>query len=358
MKAKALIPLVVGLAVGLIAIKYTMDTVKKAGADNTQYVQVVLAIADIPATVPIKPEMVKAVKSPRTPLLPPDVFTTTEDVIGRVTQKSIPQGAAVLPSMIAPKGTLPGIGVRVKKDFRAVTVKIDESSGVGYLVRPEDWVDVLVVMDIQKKGRRETISRVILQNIQVGAVGQALGDANKDDSGGRQAKSVTLIVKKDEVPKLHLAQSRGRITLAMRGSEDAQVGENAEATESEVLGEDNEDEKVAQADSGNQNSSTNFLNRQDPDPTPPPNREVSVTVVNGTASGGGKAQVKHVTFTDEKSMDVVEVRSGIGAGSKPTRNRVSNSPFYNRRRSDLDVDKDQKQDQVQQEDLNSDEVVE
>lgn len=355
MKGKALIPLVVGLAVGLVAIKYTMDAVKKAGADTTEYTPVVVAVTDIPSTWEIKPEMIRVIKSPRTPLLPPDAYTKTEDLIGRVAQKSIPQGAPVLPTMIAPKGTLPGLIVRVKEGYRAVSVKIDESSGVGYLVRPNDWVDVLVVMDQQKRGRRETISRVILQNVQVGAVGQALGNAAEETTtGSRHAKSVTLLVKKEDAPKLHLAQTRGRITLAMRGVEDTQVGESAEASESEMLGTAG-DTQSAQAGKGKSSGKGSFFGKLFGQRTggpasaparppvaarvqPPPNREVSVTVVNGTASHNAQAQVQRVTFSDDNSMNVVSVQNGMSTPGRKVRTPRRDSPFFSRRASKADSD--------------------
>jgi len=343
MKGKALIPLVVGLAVGLIAIKYTMDTVKKAGADSTEFVPVVVAMTDIPATVLIKPEMMKVIKSPKTPLLPPDVFHKAEDLVDRVSLKSIPQGSPLLPSMVAPKGTPPGLGGRLPEGYRAVTVKIDESSGVGYLIHPDDWVDVLVVMDVQKKGRRETISRVILQNVQVGAVGQVLNDFT-EESGARNVKSITLLVKKDDVPKLHLAQTRGRITLAMRGAEDTMTGENAEATESEVLGQEDEETALAAALPTPAPQPTGNASPQPP-PVQTPNTEVSVTVINGTASSGGDPKIKHMTFTNDKSMDVVNVQSGPGGRQDykdaSRRTPVANSPFYSRRAGDAGEDADE-----------------
>lgn len=348
MKGKALIPLVVGLAVGLIAIKYTMDTVKKAGADSAEYVPVVVAMTDIPASVQIKPEMMKVIKSPKTPLLPPDVFSSADALVDRVSLKSIPQGSPLLPSMVAPEGTPPGLGGRLPEGFRAVTVKIDESSGVGYLIHPDDWVDVLVVMDVQKKGRRETISRVILQNVQVGAVGQVLNDFT-EEKGARNVKSITLVVKKEDVPKLHLAQTRGRITLAMRGSEDANTGENAEATESEVLGQEDEEALLAVAKGAAPCPTPVQPQAGDSNPQPapiqPPNNEVSVTLINGTASSGGEPKVKHVTFTDGKSMDVVSVQTGPGGRQaqkdEPIRTPVADSPFYMRRAGDSDADENE-----------------
>ncbi len=206
MKSKALVPLVVGLVVGIIAIKYTMDTVNAAkGAKDTDLVPVVMARSDIPSTIQITPDQLIVTETPKTPLLAMDTVKSAEEIVNRVALKSIPQGVPITMSMIAPEGTLPGLIVRVKEGFRAVGVKITESSGVGYLIHPGDWVDVIVVMDVKRRSRSETISRVILQRVQVGAVGQLLNEKHTEDQGNRVAQTVTLIVKEEDVPKLHLA---------------------------------------------------------------------------------------------------------------------------------------------------------
>lgn len=337
MKSKAIIPLAVGLAVGLFAIKYTMDTVKKAGGAPSETIPVVVAAMDVPALTEIKPEMLKVVKSPRTPLLPQDVISDPEKIRGRVALKSIPLGSPLLPSMLAVEGTQPGIVGRLGEGYRAVAVKIDESSGVAYLVRPNDWVDVLVVMDTTKHGRRETISRVILQNVQVGAVGQVLSDKQEAEGrGGGHAKSVTLLVKTEDVPKLHLAETKGRITLAMRGLDDQKLSKKGpEASESEVFGDPN---APAKPDSESDSSSTSMtglfsawmqagaassaastqakqLQSQLDNAVQP----VTVTVVNNSASGKGKGDIEQVTFRDDKSMEVTDVTKGLRSGEPQIR---------------------------------------
>ena len=320
MKSKALIPLAVGLLVGVIAIKYSMDLSKPKGArGDSELTTVLVARKDIPATAEIVAEMLVIAKSPRSPLIPADAFHKPDDLIGRVAVKSIPQGAPILPSMIAPPGTEPGLIVRVKEGYRAVAVKIDESTGVGYLVKPGDWVDVLVVMDVKRgqRSRPETVSRVIVQRVQVGAVGQDLSDIS-EEGNNTHAKSVTLLVKEEDVPKLHLAQTRGKITLAMRGQEDEQINEPAEASESEVF---NPDAALAKADTKPADGSlfggmlSGFLkaaaSHHPAEPAPQPvDHTHQVLVINNSASGSDAPDVKRVTFKDDQSMDVVSVQEG------------------------------------------------
>jgi Flp pilus assembly protein CpaB len=320
MKNRAIIPLAIGLLVGAVAIKYSLDLSKPSGAlGNTDTMTILVARKDIPATAEIEAEMLLVTKSPRTPLIPSDAFSKLDDLIGRVALKSIPQGAPVLPTMIAPKGTEPGLIVRVKEGYRAVAVKIDESTGVGYLVKPGDWVDVLVVMDVKRgqRSRPETISRVIIQRVQVGAVGQDLSDVSEDGKN-THAKSVTLIVKEEDVPKLHLAQTRGKITLAMRGQADVEMTEPAEASESEVfnphsvgLAKAHHTDKSGFLLGGLLSGLFNAAAKQDPASTPVPvDHTRQVLVINNSASGSEAPDVKRVTYKDASSMDVVAVQEG------------------------------------------------
>lgn len=331
MKSKALIPLVVGLVVGIIAIKYTMDTVNAAkGAKKTDLVTVVLARSDIPSTVQITPDMLNVTETPKTPLLAMDTVVSADEIINRVALKSIPQGVPITMSMIAPEGTLAGLIVRVKEGFRAVGVKITESSGVGYLIHPGDWVDVIVVMDVKRRSRTETISRVILQRVQVGAVGQLLNQRHSEEGGNRVAQTVTLILKEEDVPKLHLAQSRGRITLAMRGAEDLAMNEPAETTGTEVFGNDDPEAAAQQQNEGQNASALAAMmaamkagkNQTPPEAVAPPVEQPepkTVTVINSSADKDNQDAVIHVTFRDEDSMEVLEINEGDRPRSRKRR---------------------------------------
>lgn len=305
MKSKAIIPLAVGLVVGFVAIKYTMDAVRKARGSNTaaDLVEVVVARKDIASTSFLKPEMLAVVESPRTPLLPAHVFSKLEQLKDRVALKSIPQGSPILPSMLAPKGSEAGIEVRVKEGFRAVAVRIDESSGVGYLVKPGDWVDVLSVMEIKTGGRKETKSVLILERVQVGAVGQILNENQKEEdaSANTHAQTVTLLVKVDDVPKLHFAQTRGKITLALRGTDDLRV-------QGTMFDKQNENSKSpglgAAFASMWKHAAESSTPTVDIPPTPVVPTTTSVAVVNGSSQVDGNNDVEVVTFRDDQVLSV------------------------------------------------------
>ncbi|MEE9293639.1 MAG: Flp pilus assembly protein CpaB [Phycisphaerae bacterium] len=237
MKKVAMIPLALGLLIGGIAIKLGLDTLQeaKAGA-RRKIITTVVAIAEIPATSIIEASMIKTVETPETPLLGKGYFTEAEKVVGRVPAYSIAQGVVLRESLLSPPGTPPGLAVRIQPGMRAVTVKVNEVTGVAYQIQPGARVDVIAVMAVvNREGTRETVSRIILQDVEVGAVGRTL-QASSQDGKGRASKSVTLLVKSTDAPRLHLAQTRGKLTLALRSGDDNEIAEAHSATESELLG--------------------------------------------------------------------------------------------------------------------------
>ena len=319
-KSKAIIPLALGLVVGLAALKLGVNAIQKAQGRQVvaPEIEVVVATVDINPTVEIRPDMVVVKKTVRTPLRPTDAFTKIEEVVGRVTCKTFPAGTPISPALLAPEGTLPGLQVKIQEGYRAVSVKIDEVTGVAYQLLPGSFVDVLVVMDVRRGRRTETMSRVILQNIQVVAVGQLLG-GTKDEGGSSRAKSVTLLVRVQDVPTLHLAQTKGRITLAMRGTEDELVANAVGALESDVLGmkpkEKPEPGSAAQFPSPSRPPSPFAdllaMNMVDPPDERPPH---TTLVINGPLGAGTAGQVLRVTYKDAESMEVLEVSKGRTTG--------------------------------------------
>lgn len=323
MKGKAIIPLVLGLGVGLLAVKMLVDTLKKAKASNTEQrmVTVVRAKQDIGEYQEITKDLVEQIEIADSKLISAtERMATAEDVIGRVSSKSIPQQSPILKSMLAPEGTQSGMSGRIEPGFRAVSVKIDEASAVAYQVKPGDWVDVIVVMDIQANNRRsggskkQTIAEVILQRVQVGAIGQTTGGgpAGAPDAKVKPAKSATLIVREEDVAKLHLAGTKGKITLAMRGADDSVASTPIIARESEVFSygrNQEEPEELPVAPKVEPAPKTDiFANMFKP---AEPEQPVGVTIYHGSPTGTPK--VEQFLFENNRTRNLLNVSDGPGS---------------------------------------------
>lgn len=333
MKGKAIIPLALGLGLGLIAVKVGVDAIKRAqgAAPAQEMMEVVVAKVDIDAHQQITPEMLDVVKTPDSKLIPAQArITVPDEIVGRVTSKFIPQQAPVLKNMLSEPGTAPGMVGRIPKGHRAVSVKIDEVTGVAYQVRPGDWVDVIVVMDIQHGSRRnrETIAETILQGVQVAAIGQTVSanDAPGSASTAKPAKSATLFVPEGDAPKLHLAQTRGRITLVMRGDDDKDSTEPVSVTESDVIAAlRGEEPEATQQPKPTPQPQPTQVTQVETQPEPEPDPPFSVLVVAGKSTRDGQSSVQNYTFENANSGRIVSISDNPVAAEPPTLDRFSRS---------------------------------
>ena len=114
MKGKAFIPLVLGLCVGLVAVKFLVDKIQNAkGSQGDQQTMTIVRVTeDIGSYKALRAEMLEVITVPDSALVPPrDRIEKIEDVVGRVTSKSIPQFAPLLKSMLADEGTLASLSI-------------------------------------------------------------------------------------------------------------------------------------------------------------------------------------------------------------------------------------------------------
>ncbi len=310
MKRKAIIPLVLGLGIGLLAVKFGVDSIRRAQASNAarQSVTVVRAKQDIAGYEEIQKDMVETVETADSLFAPANERLDKVDLaIGRVASKPIPKNTPVLLSMLAPPGTRAGMVGRIPPGFRAVSVKIDEVSGVAYQVQPGDWVDVIVVMDVETgaRGKKETIAEVILQHVQVAAIGQGTGSEPEPAKGAQMkpAKSATLLVPEIEVPKLHLAGTRGKITLAMRGEDDKTPTLPARAYGSEIMN------STRTASAGPTPPALTPPSVTKRAPAPPEPEPHAVLVFHGPMTKDGKS-VERITFENAHSTRILEMSQG------------------------------------------------
>jgi pilus assembly protein CpaB len=180
---------------------------------------VVVAAKDIVAGSTLEADLVKIVEWPENNLVPGSL-SDKEELKGRVVRYPLVPGEVILESKLAPKGTLGGLAGIINNEKRAVTVKVDEASGVAGFVMPGNRVDVMVTMD-NNEFKEDPVTQAVLQNLLVLGRGQELNQP-KDGEKPQVVPTVTLEVTPEEGERLALAAKEGNITLALRGwSKDA-----------------------------------------------------------------------------------------------------------------------------------------
>jgi pilus assembly protein CpaB len=193
--------------------------------------QVIVAAADISPGTSLSSQLVKKDSWPLK-VVPPKSASSMGDIEGRVVMVPIPQGSAILFSMLAPEGTAAGLSGILPDGKRALTVKVDEVAGVGGFIHPGDHVDVLV--DLPIKDNTEHFSKTILHDISILTTGQIW--QQKGDNKPVVVNTVTLELTPHESEVLNLASNEGKIRLALRNRNNKTVAETEGVTTSFLLG--------------------------------------------------------------------------------------------------------------------------
>ena len=183
--------------------------------------QVAVATTDIAPGNALAAGAIKMVSWPKE-LVPPQAASASNQVEGRVAIMSISTGEPILFSKLAPVGTAAGLSSLLDEQKRAMTVRVDDVSGVAGFIHPRDKVDVLA--DMKMRGTDENFSKTILQNIMVLSTGQTWV---QKDSKPMVVNTVTLEVTPEQAELLNLASSEGKIRLALRSRRNDQTPETA-----------------------------------------------------------------------------------------------------------------------------------
>jgi pilus assembly protein CpaB len=243
MNWKTWLPLIVAVVLGLIAAKVGRDILvsrKDSGVDS-RLVKLVVARKEIaPGHTLVATDLMMAAYAPET--LPRNGFRKEEELVGRVASAPMIQGQPIVESFLAPVGSGSGAQAIVPAGMRAVTVEVNEFSGVAGLLVPGCRVDVVSTLADQET--KSQVARTIVQNVKVLAVGQRLtvnNSARKDEAAmsaeAAVARSVTLLVMPRQAEAIELASSSGRTRLVLRGQFDEGVRQGGDGVSvAELLG--------------------------------------------------------------------------------------------------------------------------
>jgi pilus assembly protein CpaB len=207
----------------------------------------VVAQREIPRGAVVERAALGLVRMERAPAA--DAATSPDAVLGRVALERIAPGQTLLLSALTGQPAAAGLGPLVPAGQRAVTLRLAEDTGIGFLVRPGDRVDVLIATrdDQEPAAMRGTgpanLARLVLQDVQVLAVGEALsaeappaqGSAARNQAPLRNA---TLALPPEQLPLLALARADGGYVLALRNPADRDIAEVPRIDRAALLGEE------------------------------------------------------------------------------------------------------------------------
>lgn len=193
-------------------------------------ISVVAATRDLAVGKKIQAEDLKLLALDRKDL-PKGAFLKTADVIDRAVATPVSAGELVLNVKLAAKGGGDSLTALIEPGMRAVSVQVNEISGVSGFIQPGTRVDVLFTR-VFSNGDAATTT--ILQNVKVIAYGRQIDPSAKPDTA--RPTVATLLVTQDQAQKLVLAGQRGKIQLVLRNALDDQVDDIADPIASRDLG--------------------------------------------------------------------------------------------------------------------------
>lgn len=148
-----------------------------------------------------------------TQTVPSDYPTAVNLIIGREVKNPILSQEVVTEAKLVPVSIASGLPTLIPPGMRAVTIRVNEISGISGFIKPGDFIDVLSIY----KNRDEVVCRSVFENLLVVAVGDKLLDPKAaPDAAPKIVSQLTLAVSPEDAEKLFLVSTTGQFQLSLR----------------------------------------------------------------------------------------------------------------------------------------------
>jgi len=221
---RTLISLIAGVALAAVAIFLLTLYIRglHSGQGPTKQAatgSIVLASVDMPFGMVLKPENLRVATWPRDSI-PKGAFHSIADVFkgangsSRIVLNPMVADEPVLKSKISGFGAKPTLSREVAPGMRAVSIRVNDVSGVSGFILPGDHVDVLLTRRLPGRNpENDMATDVILQDVVVLGIDQL---SNQQHDKPVVARTATVQVTPEQAQKLALAEKAGTLSLALR----------------------------------------------------------------------------------------------------------------------------------------------
>ncbi|HTB18141.1 MAG TPA: Flp pilus assembly protein CpaB [Bryobacteraceae bacterium] len=264
----------------------------KKAAEATDLKDIVLAARPLSVGTTVKPADIKLGKTPSS-AFPKGAFAKPEEVIDRPLISNVLMDEPVLEGRLAARGSGVGLAPVIPVGMRAVTLRVNDVTGIAGFVLPGMRVDVLVTGHPPNSENSVTATPVQLQNLLVLSAGTVM----QPDARGQAmpAPTVTLLGTPEQAETLTLASADARIQLVLRNGSDQTIEKTPGRDIAELYGERAVHKKVPENSAPSRPRPRPVVVAAAPPPPPPPPDQIvvirgttkSVEVV-GLGAGGGK----------------------------------------------------------------------
>ncbi|MCG8451033.1 MAG: Flp pilus assembly protein CpaB [Pirellulales bacterium] len=236
MRPKSLVLLALALGCGLVAsigISQVLDSNNK-NQTAVESVPIYVALQNINLGDPVDDTMVSLQEWPKDKV-PVGAITKWEDIEDRRPRTTIFQGEPLMDGKFLEKGQTQDPISSIPEGMRLKTVSVDARRSAAGLLSPGDRVDVQIfVQRNEREGIRHPFTKIILQNIRVFAVDQAVQRSADGTEARTVAKTVSLVVTPEQANKMLTAENLGEISLIPRHPDDDHIVHD-EQTSSDFL---------------------------------------------------------------------------------------------------------------------------
>ncbi|ACG74140.1 Flp pilus assembly protein CpaB [Anaeromyxobacter sp. K] len=211
-------------AAALAVLLVTRYVETRTAAARVSTTPVVVATIDLPEATTLRADVLSVVQWPSANV-PEGAASDPAKLVDRVVRARVIKGEPVVESRLAAADAGHGLAAILPPGMRAAAVPVNDVVGVAGFIHPGDSVDVIVVMRPETNGNSNPafFSKIILQNVQVLAVGKELGRNERSLEKSLPATVATLMVDSEQSEKLALAQTKGSILLTLRSGIDREL---------------------------------------------------------------------------------------------------------------------------------------
>lgn len=221
MRSKSVILILIAAVCGTIAATGVSQAIKsptEGGVPVLETVKIFVASKEIDIRETFTPDNIRLEEWPKSKI-PEGAITSLEEIEGQYARTRLYEGEVILQKKLMSKNEIGSHEITIPPGYRVKSVQVSMESAVSNLVMPGSRVDVLVFLkeggDVPNTG-----AYTILKNVRVFAVNEKV-DREIDSQGQTiSAKTVSLLVKPDQVEKLLVASSVGRLELSLRRPDD------------------------------------------------------------------------------------------------------------------------------------------
>lgn len=175
---------------------------------------VVVAKVNIPPRTRIQDTMLQMKELP-VDLVPEGAIKSFDDVLNVQVKVSIFAGDVLTIQKVFADKSAEGFVGTIPPGCRAISINVNEVTGVAGFAKPGDFVDLLLV----EKSEYSATTSVLLQNVPLLSVNQDMGDSMVDTNTGSAISNptiATLALQPEDAMKLISASKLGEIYMSLR----------------------------------------------------------------------------------------------------------------------------------------------